>query len=144
MSADWPYGFFRPHELACQCGRCGLDGTQALPALMERLEALREIVGSPIGVSSGLRCRAHNRAEKGRPGSAHLYGLAADLRTGGDGQKLFRMIGAALDVGFTGIGVYRGWLHVDAMPAGPLGPALDGTRPPKRIVVARPAAWSGR
>lgn len=45
------------------------------------LEVLRGHIGAPITVSSGYRSVYLNRAIGGSPNSAHVYGLAADIRT---------------------------------------------------------------
>jgi zinc D-Ala-D-Ala carboxypeptidase len=43
------------------------------------LEPLRRVVNAPIVISSGYRSPALNRAVGGSGGSAHMFGLAADL-----------------------------------------------------------------
>lgn len=101
-------------EFACGCG-CGTDNVSRL--LVTRLQAMRELLGRPIVVSSGCRCREHNRAEGGKPDSAHLssrleFGEAADLAapTGGDRYALVK---AALAAGITRIGIGASFVHVD-------------------------------
>jgi len=48
--------------------------------LIERLDVIREKWGSPIIVTSGYRPPALNKAVRGSQTSAHLTGLAADIR----------------------------------------------------------------
>lgn len=77
---------FGVQEFACRCG-CGAHDIDV--ALVERLEALRAVVGGPIHIASGVRCEAHNKAVGGAPKSEHVprahdpgetpYSRAADL-----------------------------------------------------------------
>lgn len=47
------------------------------------LDPLREAVGQPLIVTSGFRCAAVNAAVGGSSSSAHVLGLAADLKCAG-------------------------------------------------------------
>jgi uncharacterized protein YcbK (DUF882 family) len=50
------------------------------PELLMTLEAIREAIGKPITVTSGVRSVEHNAGLSGSsPASAHLYGAAADI-----------------------------------------------------------------
>lgn len=86
--------FFEAWEFACRCG-CGADQVSA--ALIARLEAARALWGSPIYVTSGRRCAAHNASPdvKGAQNSRHLIGCAADLRPEA-GANFNRFIAALL------------------------------------------------
>ena len=86
--------FFEAWEFACRCG-CGADQISA--ALVARLEAARALWGSPIYVTSGRRCAAHNASPdvKGAHNSRHLIGCAADLRPEA-GANFNRFIAALL------------------------------------------------
>ena len=46
------------------------------------LDPLRRLLGRPITVTSGYRCRLLNTAVHGSPNSQHLTGQAADITTG--------------------------------------------------------------
>lgn len=46
------------------------------------LDPLREAIGHPIIITSGLRCRRLNSFLRGSKKSPHLYGLAADFTFG--------------------------------------------------------------
>ena len=63
-------------EFACRCG-CGFDTVDA--QLISVLEELREHFGVPIKVSSGCRCKEHNRAVGGSEKSQHLLARASDI-----------------------------------------------------------------
>ncbi len=83
--------------------------------LVVRLEALRDLVGKPITVTSGFRTPETNRFVGGAGGSYHLRGMAADVIW--DGMALDDATVLAKEAGFTGIGIdRRAWnqhLHVD-------------------------------
>lgn len=81
------------------------------PTLVEGLERLRTICGAPVIVTSGFRTGAHNRHIGGADDSAHLYGMAADVRV--VGRPTAEVAHAALQLEFGGIGLYSSWVHVD-------------------------------
>lgn len=105
---------FDSSEFLCRCG-C-LSGTPS-PALVDALQALREVAGRPIIVLSGCRCQAHNQAVGGAPSSRHLTGEAADIRCPGVTPRELYVHAAAL-CRFGGFGVddAGGFLHVDVRP----------------------------
>ncbi len=67
---------FSRREFACK-DRCGFNTPS--PKLIEALEELRQLVGVPLAISSGCRCRKHNASVKGSPKSQHLNGTAVDI-----------------------------------------------------------------
>ena len=81
------------------------------PLLIQKLEELREAVGSPVKVTSGVRCEAANAAAGGVPDSAHLIGMAADLEVENSNQR-FLLLRAAMRH-FKRVGIGRLFLHVD-------------------------------
>jgi len=99
---------FSVTEMRCKCG-CGeapMDGD-----FMAKLQALRDRVG-PLQVNSGYRCPDHPvEAKKQTPG-AHAHGLAADIKPLKVG--IYEATKEAFDIGFVGIGIENGWLHVDS------------------------------
>lgn len=113
-------------EVKCRC--CGTIGGPAVEANAKRLafmlEQARAIYGHPMPVSSWYRCPAHNAAVGGVPNSYHLEGLAADIRVPSS-ERRFLLVRAAIQAGFTRIGVYENFVHLDLGP----GPA--------------PAMWPG-
>ena len=68
---------FRYEDFVCQCG-CG--NSEMDETIIAELDAMRDILGFPIIVSSGYRCHAHPIEVKksGGPGP-HNTGLAADV-----------------------------------------------------------------
>jgi len=112
---------FTKAELNCKCGCKTPANIEAnLARLADELEKLRHLIGLPIQVSSGYRCPEWNRLCGGAPESQHQYGLAADVwvrgRTPGQIKKAAEFI-TAFRLG--GIGLYRGWVHVDIRSGGP-------------------------
>lgn len=82
------------------------------PNLVQKLEALRALVGVPITVTSGYRTPAHNAQVGGAQDSQHELGKAADIVW--SGIEMETAVTLAEQVGFTGIGSYAdGHLHVD-------------------------------
>jgi hypothetical protein len=66
-------------------------------------------------VTSGSRCRYHNKIVGGAPDSYHLVGMAGDFRVYA-GETRYRLIQAALLAGVTGIGIARTFIHLDNRP----------------------------
>lgn len=103
---------FTREEFRCPCcGQCGITWD-----VVARLEQLRHELGDlPIIVTSGYRCHAHNAEVGGVRNSYHTLGLAADIKV--KTKTPDEVAAAAERVGFTGIGIYPSWTHVDIRPA---------------------------
>ena len=98
---------FNLREFACRhCGALKID-----PALVTRLQQLRDRVGKAINITSGYRCPTHNRAVGGAANSQHLLGKAADMWV--EGMSPDTLATHAEAVGFGGIGIYDTFVHVD-------------------------------
>ena len=86
--------------------------------LVEQLQEIRDLIREPLFVISGYRTPEHNATLKdGVKNSAHLYGLAADVRAATVPHHVVE--GAAKVVGIPRIKVYdaidgvrRGWVHL--------------------------------
>ena len=81
--------------------------------LLEMLDNLREAYGGPLKLTSTYRSPDHPiEAKKKSPGE-HAYGAAVDIVSDGGG-KTFRLVKAAIEVGFTRIGISRkkGFIHL--------------------------------
>ena len=81
--------------------------------LLSMLDKMREIYGHPIKITSSYRSPEHPiEAAKKQPGE-HSYGAAVDI-VSDSGGKTFRLVKAAIEVGFTRIGISRkkGFIHL--------------------------------
>ncbi|SDL23304.1 YcbK family protein [Natronincola ferrireducens] len=84
--------------------------------LLEKLQQLRDQVGRPVNLTSGYRTLAHNQKVGGSPNSQHMLGRAADIQVPGYSPEAIGKI--AEELGFTGIGVYPTFTHVDVRTTG--------------------------
>jgi hypothetical protein len=92
------------------------------PQSLEKLQALRDRVGIPLTINSAARCTTHNTAVGGRTNSYHLstkdkMSRAFDIRVP-EGMSSEEMIKHAKAVGFTGIGDYGFFVHIDDRATG--------------------------
>ena len=102
---------FNLKEFQCPC--CG--SVKIDSELIQKLQSLREKINKPIIVTSGYRCPSHNKRVGGENTSYHTQGLAVDITTDYDIEKLVIL---AREIGFRGIGIYRRlrFLHLDLGP----------------------------
>lgn len=56
------------------------------------LDPLRELYGKPIKVNSAFRSILVNKKAKGSKTSDHMHGMAADIDTFKDNEKLYNLI----------------------------------------------------
>jgi len=104
----WRWKYFTPFEIACKGTGLILINEDAL----DRLDKFREIVNEPFSPNSAFRSEQHNRNIGGSPNSYHLKGMAFDIPIKGrmTREEIHRV---ALMVGFTGIGDYDTFVHLD-------------------------------
>ena len=87
-----------------------------LRKLAETLEQVRTLFGLPVHINSGYRCPALNKAVGGVRNSAHLAGLAADIRiTGIAPPEVTRRITAS-DMAFDQCIDEGTWTHLSIDP----------------------------
>ncbi len=79
--------------------------------LLERLQALRDMLSRPVIINSGYRNPAHNAAVGGGPDSYRLRGMAADIRV--PGLSPAELATAVRQAGFRGIILYSTFVYVD-------------------------------
>lgn len=92
---------------------CGA-ATEPSPALLEKLNRVRQLYGAALIVNSGPRCAQHNAREGGALDSEHvsLPGCeGADLAISGSRMR-YQLVGAAYAAGVQRIGVGSGFVHV--------------------------------
>lgn len=108
--------YFRKEEFRCKCGGKYCNGypSELNMDMVRDADAIREKLGVPLSVNSGLRCRMWNQIQGGASNSRHLYGDACDLGKPA-GKTVDQMLDAAEDVvGNTGgIGAYNWGIHFD-------------------------------
>lgn len=108
---EWRWPHFKPSEIACKG-----DGSLTVdePSL-DKLEAVRKALGKPMILNSAYRSEAHNKAIGGSPNSQHRLGKAFDVALKGISRT--ELLKAAKAAGFTGIGHYDSFMHLDTGPA---------------------------
>lgn len=103
---EWRY--FEWDEFECKhTGR-----NQMNHEFISKLDELRERCGFAFHITSGYRDPSHpaeaNKA--GGPGT-HAQGIAVDIAA--RGWKMRRIVAEAMEMGFGGIGIGSGFVHVD-------------------------------
>ena len=94
-------------QLACPC--CGLMPD---PEAVEELYALRIHTGIQMKVTSGARCKKHNKVVGGKDSSYHLELIAFDIVV--QPVHEWELIGAAVMMGWHGIGINNNkFIHID-------------------------------
>lgn len=107
--------YFTLSEFDCQhTGENRMDSD-----FLERLDALRAACGFPFRITSGYRSPLHPiEAKKKAPGT-HAQGIAADIAVD-NGTQRRTLVEEALKLGFSGVGVARGFIHVDTRETTPV------------------------
>jgi len=108
---------FSSSEFECQCAGDCLTKEPAMQMdaeFMKKLQTLRELYGGGLTVTSGIRCEKHNASSAvgGKPDSAHLSGVAADIKCDSSMQR-YKLLSAALML-FDRVGVASNFLHLDS------------------------------
>ncbi len=97
-------------EFECPCCKRVMIHSDLLKLLVK----LRLTINRPIYINSGYRCKEENDRIGGVLKSYHIFGMAADITV-----RDMLMSDLALHakyVGFTGIGLYPTFLHLDIRP----------------------------
>lgn len=105
--------YFHPNEFI----RCNppCKKSDMHPETLARLNRMREIAGIPLVLNCAYRSPEHDRA-KGRSGTgAHTLGRAVDIRCNAPATR-YKIITAAIEAGFTRIGVADTFIHLDDSP----------------------------
>ena len=119
--SEWRWPSFSPAEMATR-GRPNrpdlMGGSLGIVlAAMDKLQALRDLLGKPIIINSAYRHPAYNTFIDGAPRSKHMEAIAFDISMTNHDPEAFEA--AARQVGFTGFGFYRNsnFMHIDTGPA---------------------------
>jgi uncharacterized protein YcbK (DUF882 family) len=107
---------FSLKEMECKCG-CGIRNIDG--HAIDTLQNLRDTVGRPLYITSAARCVDHNLDVGGSAISFHISTVdhkskAFDISM--RGHHIDSFVKMAQKVGFTGIGIYRTFVHVDTRP----------------------------
>ena len=108
MSAEVKFKYFKLSDFDCQeTGENEMD-----IAFIRKLDHLRDVCGFPFYVTSGYRSPNHSLERiKPTPGT-HARGIACDIAVSGGRQRM-QIVRHACALGFVGIGVAKGFVHVD-------------------------------
>lgn len=82
------------------------------PEVVKMLDDARGLAGVPFALNSTIRSTEKNAEVGGVSDSAHLKGLAVDIRVRTSSER-FKIIQALLDVGFKRIGMGKTFIHAD-------------------------------
>jgi len=119
--------YFQAKEFACGCG-CGARDVRS--ELVQILDDVRKSLGTPLRITSGLRCSSHNKDSGGALNSYHMArsdgkGYAADVTYSASNMKtpiniirLYTMLDKFSGDLATGIIAYPSWVHVDVRGVG--------------------------
>lgn len=109
-SRAWKWRDFEPVEIASKGDGSILIDQEA----MNRLQRMRDLMGKPLIINSAYRDPLHNARVGGAPRSMHKYGRAFDVSCRFKDRE--NLVAAAKEAGFSGLGFYNSWLHVDTGP----------------------------
>ncbi len=109
---------FKPNEFTCKChGLCDHENSISLE-LVSKLDEIRNQMGSPIKITSGARCKRHNKKIGGAAYSAHLsvdgVSFAADIYCP-DNRFRREFLEKAMPL-FPRLGLGKDFIHVDLHP----------------------------
>ena len=105
---------FNKSEFACHGLNCCGGKSEISKDLVAALQKLRDLIGKPIKINSGYRCKKHNENVGGAPNSFHVQGLAADISVNGMTiEELKDYVHKIPEFENGGIGLYKRWIHVD-------------------------------
>ncbi len=112
---------FSAREFECPCAKCSRNGVVPTDTVLDALQGVRDALGEPLRITSGVRCVAHNAAVGGAASSRHLpaYRDAVDIQAL-DSTFRYLLIMALYTHGAKAIRVYPRHVHADWRPGPPL------------------------
>jgi uncharacterized protein YcbK (DUF882 family) len=109
------YKYFKTEDFDCQ----ETGENEMVSEFIHKLDELREACGFPFYITSGYRSPSHSiEARKAKPGQ-HSKGIAADVQDSGGAQRR-DLVKKAMILGFGGVGVAKGFIHVDIRDTTPV------------------------
>ena len=117
-TADWweDIRYFTLAEFKCKCGGRFCNGfpVEIDMNMVKIADEIRNRIGKPIQINSGIRCKTHNANVGGVSNSRHLYGNAADLGCpSGCTPEQMASIAEEIMGDTGGIGIYQWGIHID-------------------------------
>lgn len=107
--------YFVPEEWHCKCGRAECDAKkEPVAELASRLNTLRERLGKPIVITSGLRCQWWNDKQTGSVSdSEHVTGEGVDIAVLGSTER-WALLGALFKspLLFSRVGLGSTFIHL--------------------------------
>jgi len=105
--------YFARSEFACKCGKCGGFPAEPAETLVRVIDDIRQRLGKPIMVSSGVRCESHNAEVGGVYNSRHLSGHAVDFACPGVPQaEVMALIAQYPDIKYY-YAIDKEYIHMD-------------------------------
>ncbi|WP_432408649.1 YcbK family protein [Wukongibacter sp. M2B1] len=100
---------FKLSEFVCKEGK---NEVYVDIKLINKLQLLRKKLDKPIVIISGYRSPSYNKRVGGSPKSQHLEGKAVDIKKvkGISDEEFIKIV---VELGFTGVGLYDGFWHID-------------------------------
>lgn len=86
---------------------------------LHKLDELRHYCGFPFVITSGYRSINHSAEKHKVKGGTHTQGIAADIKIENGVQRI-GIVSKALELGFSGIGIAGGFVHVDIRDSTPV------------------------
>jgi len=91
------------------------------PKIPELCQVIRDQIGLPIYISSGVRSPETNQRVGGSPTSSHLKGLAVDISTNSVGAEISKrnryvIVDTLIGLGVNRIGIGKTFIHFDIDP----------------------------
>ncbi len=110
--------YFKDEEFRCKCGKCDLGIAEIKYKALSKLALARDIAGTPFHIINSIRCTNYNKAMGGRLDSPYLDGYAFSIQALDD-EKRWRIVRSAIASGFSRIGIYPSYIHLDCDPDKP-------------------------
>ena len=100
--------------------KCAETGNNEIQdEFVHALDKLREECGFPFAITSGYRDPSHSVEAKKEKAGQHTLGIAADIAVSGGSQR-FIIVSKAMELGFSGSGVAKTFVHVDIRTTDPM------------------------
>lgn len=130
---------FNSKEFDCKCKNADCKKTLIELNGVVCLQKARDLVGKPIKINSGFRCKKHNKSVGGVSGSLHLKGSAFDLACP-KGVLLNDFAFLCEQAGFNGVLRYDGenFVHCDMRSGKYFGVTTDGGKTFKQVDTFNP------